>query len=105
MEIFKMIARLTESYFYLCISLGFLTSLFLCASGVLMAWNVFVNSKNEFLKWLKIWECRNFILEKYSFALLSEQVFKEACECIEDKELRISLNSRWEALKPRKEDK
>lgn len=105
MDIFKMIARLTESYFYLCIFLGFLTSLFLCASGVLKAWNVFVNSKNEFLKWLKIWECKNFIAEKYSFALLSEQVFKTACEYIEDKELRISFNRRWEALKTRKEDK
>ena len=72
MDIFKMIARLTEIYFYLCLSLGFFASIFLCSSCVLKSWNIFVNSKNDFLEWLKVWKCKEYIKEKYNFAYYKE---------------------------------
>ena len=57
----KFVARMTEGYFYLCLFLGFLASIFICFWGVLKSWNLFVKSKGEFLEWLKVWQCKEYI--------------------------------------------
>lgn len=97
--IIKLVARMTECYFYICLFLGFLTSMFICFWGVLKSWDIFVNSKNNFLEWLKVWKCKEYIRKKYKFALLSERLFKTALEYIDNSEVRKNLNQEWEVLK------
>lgn len=99
MMFIKLIARMTECYFYLCLILGFLASMFICIWGVLKSWNLFVKSKGEFLEWLKVWKCKEYITEKYRFALMSETTFKTALEYIENEEIRKNLLKTWEGLK------
>lgn len=63
--IIKLVARMTECYFYVCLFLGFLTSIVTCVWCVLKSWNLFVNSKGEFLEWLKVWKCKEYISKNY----------------------------------------
>ena len=99
MMIIKLVARMTEYYFYVCLFLGFLTSIVTCVWCVLKSWNLFVNSKGEFLEWLKVWKCKEYISKNYRFALMSEMTFKTALEYIENEETRKKLFKTWEDLK------
>lgn len=103
MILIKFVAKVSVIYFYACLFLGFLCSITICVSGVLKSWNIFVNSKNNFLEWLKVWRCKKFIKENYRFALFSEDIFKKALGYIENPEVRQKLNHEWEVLKHAKQ--
>ena len=96
---FKIIARMTELYFYFCIFLGFITSSLIIFTLLLNAWNKFVASKNTFCEWLKTYSLCCYIQKHYKLALLSETTFKTALEYIDSEEKRKELWEQWKDLR------
>jgi hypothetical protein len=95
----KFIAKATEYYFYLCIFIGLSASTLICFAFLLNCWNRFVNSKNNFLEWLKTWKCKEFIKKRYEFALFSENLFEDALKQIKDETMQRVIKNKWEELK------
>ena len=71
----------------------------MCITFLLNQWNKFVNTKGKFLEWLRMWECKKVILEKYNFALRAEMTFLTTLEYIEDPEIRKNMLKQWRDLK------
>ena len=96
---FKIIARMTELYFYFCIFFGLSATAIICCKYFLIAWNKFFHPTKilcDYNKTMKIYE---FIKEKSKFALLSEDIFLKALTYIDKENIREELLKQWERLK------
>lgn len=94
----KILAYLNEFFLYMCLWLGFLTSTFYFLGLLLKAWDFFVNSKNNFLEWLKTWKCKQYIQENYKKALFMEDLLSQALNNISDKEVHERISRKLEEL-------